>query len=269
MFRYQRYALISLIVLACLVGMLKFGPGRDLPRARTLHLACAAGVREPVTELIEQFERETGFVVQTRFAGSGTLLSELRISSSDLFLAADEGYLEDARKRDLVESIVPFARQHPVLVVAKGNPLGIESLDDLLRDDVRVVLPDPERAAIGRVVKLLVLPPDRWARIESSANVMRGTVNEVANDVKLGSVDVGIVWDATVAQYSELEVVEVAEFHKSDNVIAIAILKQAENRPAAEQFIQMLTDPNIGQTIFARYGYGTIDSPDEIGEVGP
>ena len=37
--------------------------------------------------------------------------------------------------------------------------------------------------------------------------MFKPTVNEVANDVKIKTVHAGIVWDATVRQYPELETV--------------------------------------------------------------
>ena len=37
------------------------------------------------------------------------------------------------------------------------------------------------------------------------------TVNDVANAVKLGTVDAGIVWDAVMAQYPTLDMVAVPE----------------------------------------------------------
>jgi len=261
MFAYQKYAAASLVILAGLIAALAFGPGRGgfrRDRGPVLTLFCAAGVRQPIREVIEQFERETGVAIEVRFAGSGVLLSSLRLEDADLYLAADRGYLEQAQARGLTSRIVPFARQHPVIAVKAGNPHQIQSLTDLTRDGLRVTLPDPERAAIGRIAKALLEQESNWESIWRHAILQRATVNDVANDVKLESADAGIVWNTTAAQYAELEGVEVESFRSAESEIGIAVLKTSQQRELTEKFIGYLIDEKIGQTIFARYGYGII-----------
>jgi molybdate transport system substrate-binding protein len=261
MFRYQKYATSSLVILAGLITALAFGPGRGgfrQSRGPTLTLFCAAGVREPIREVIQQFEAETGVTVETRFAGSGVLLSSLRLEDADLYLAADRGYLEQAQKMGLTSRMSPFARQHPVIAVTKGNPHHIQSLQDLTRDKIRVTLPDPERAAIGRIAKQLLEENSLWEPIWQHAILQRATVNDVANDVKLESADVGIVWNTTAAQYEELEGIEVPQFQSADSEIGIAVLESSAQTELAEKFIGYLLKESVGQTIFQKYGYGVI-----------
>jgi len=258
MFRYQKYAAASLIALVALIAALSLGPGRGgfrVSDSPSLTLFCAAGVREPIREVIERFERETGITVEARFAGSGVLLSSLRLEEADLYLAADRGYLAQAQERDLTERIVPFARQHPVVVVRAGNPHHLHSLDDLTRPGLRVTLPDPERAAIGRITKQL---NSRWEPIWQHAILQRGTVNDVANDVKLESADAGIVWNTTVEQYPELQKIEITLFESAASEIGIALLKSANRPRQAENFITYLTSEAYGLAIFDRYSYDII-----------
>ncbi|MBD3671979.1 MAG: molybdate ABC transporter substrate-binding protein [Planctomycetaceae bacterium] len=261
MFRYQKYAVASLVILAGLITALAFGPGRGgfrRERGPVLTLFCAAGVREPIREVIERFERETGATVEARFAGSGVLLSSLRLEEADLYLAADRGYLEQAQERGLTTRIVPFARQHPVIAVRTGNPHQIQSLADLTREKIRVTLPDPERAAIGRIAKALLESQSHWEPIWRHAILQRATVNDVANDVKLESADAGVVWNTTAAQYPELDAVEIPDFKSADSEIGIAVLKTSQQAELTQRFIDELLDPEIGQQIFARYGYDLI-----------
>jgi molybdate transport system substrate-binding protein len=268
MFRYQKYAAVSLVILAGLMTALAFGPGRGGFRQSggpTLTLFCAAGVREPIREVIEKFEAETGVIVETRYAGSGVLLSSLRLEDADLYLAADRGYLEQAQERGLTNRIVPFARQHPVIAVQAGNPKQIKSLADLTREKLRVTLPDPERAAIGRIAKQLLEESSLWEPIWQHAMLQRATVNDVANDIKLESADAGIVWNTTAAQYRELEPIEIPQFQSAESEIGIAVLKTVKQKELAEKFIGYLLDESIGQSIFDNYDYGVISrKPTEV-----
>ena len=67
-----------------------------------LVLFCAAGMKVPITEIANRFQEETGIPVRLHFAGSGTLLSNLRIAPGDLYLAADASYIKEAERYDLI-----------------------------------------------------------------------------------------------------------------------------------------------------------------------
>jgi len=76
--------------------------------------------------------------------GDGLVLGNLRISRKpDVFIGPDnilEGLVEDG----LVAGHVPFAESRGnVLLVRKGNPKGIDSIADLLSDDVTLTCSNP------------------------------------------------------------------------------------------------------------------------------
>ena len=175
---------------------------------KPLLVFCAAGIKPPVEAVAHEYEQVFGIRVQIQYGGSGTLLSNLRVADAgDLFLAADESYMKSAREFGLLAETIPLARQRPVIAVARGNPKNIHTLQDLRRADLRVALANPEATSIGRTVRALLQRAGQWPEFEKRITVFKPTVNDVANDVKIGSVDAGIVWDATALQYSELEIV--------------------------------------------------------------
>ena len=124
------------------------------PGQKPLLLFCAAGLKLPVEAVAREYEQAFGVQVQLQYGGSGTLLSNLRVADvGDLFLAADESYINSARALGLLAETIPLARQRPVIAVARGNPKNIRTLDDLRRTDVRVAMANPEAASIGRTVR--------------------------------------------------------------------------------------------------------------------
>lgn len=138
--------------LALLLALLAGCAPSPQAKGRPLLVFCAANLKKPVEAAAQQFLSDTGVEVQLQFGGSGTLISQLRAAKlGDLFLASDQGSMEDAKRLDLVREILPLAKQHPVIAVQAGNPKHIRTLDDLLRPDVRVALANPEAASIGRV----------------------------------------------------------------------------------------------------------------------
>jgi molybdate transport system substrate-binding protein len=224
-------------------------------------LYCAAGLQPPVAEIVTAYEASHPVVFETKFGGSGSLLSQIVIGGGDLFLAADRLYLDQGSQQKLAPEIVPIAYQYAVIVVLRGNPRHITGLKDLMKPGVRLSLADPKRAAISKVVSGLLEKDDRWEELWKKAIIHRETVNEVGNDVKLAAADAGIVWNATAAQYAaDLEVIHVPEFDRSKNEIAVGLLASSKFPEAAQQFINYLTDPDKGLRVFARHGYEVVGS---------
>ncbi|MDP8246063.1 MAG: substrate-binding domain-containing protein [Candidatus Hinthialibacter antarcticus] len=221
---------------------------------------CAAGMKVPVELIREAYEKEYGVPIQIQYGGSGTLLSNIKIANrGDLYLAADQSYIDIAKQDGLLQETIPIANITPIIAVKKGNPKNIHSIEDLLRDDVSYSLANPDAASVGRTCKNLLEASGDWAQIESGAKVMKPTVNDVANDVKLGAVDAGLVWDAVAAQYPELERVHVDELDRGEMTITIGVLSSTQMPTDALRFARYLTAKDKGLTIFNKHGYRAVE----------
>ena len=115
------------------------------------------------------------------------------------FLAADTEHLRKAAARDLIFPYMPIASQSPILAVAAGNPKGIHTLEDLLRQDVRFALAHPESASIGALTKTALEAIGLWSRIQAAATVMKPSVTDLTTDLRTGAVDAVIIWDNSLA----------------------------------------------------------------------
>jgi molybdenum ABC transporter molybdate-binding protein len=222
--------------------------------ANSLVVYCAAGLKKPVAAIAQQYHAETGVDVQLQYGGSGALLANLRVADKgDLFIAADDGTLADARQFDLVREVIPIAGQHPVIAVVAGNPKHIKAFADLQRADVRVALANPESASIGRVVKNGL--GANYAALAAHAAVTKPTVMDLATDLRLGAVDVAVVSDSTVKILPALEAIEVPEISaRAENASAV-VLRFAEKPSAALRFARYLAAPEKGGEILKQQGY--------------
>jgi molybdenum ABC transporter molybdate-binding protein len=252
----------SLVVLVLIVGLIRLGNPTDQNTGESLVLYCAAGVKPAVLPLAKSFEQEYGQPIQLMYGGSGTLLSNIQVArKGDLYIAADQSYIDIAAGKGLIEESMPLAWMRPVLAVAKGNPKGIHSMDDLLRTDIQLALGNPDAASIGKQTKMLLEGAGVWesvkARVEQNG-VFKPTVPEVANDVKLGAVDAGIVWDATVAQYPELEAIHLPEFDASSKQISVAVLASSNQPTNALRFARYLNS-KVGNATFTEHGFTAVD----------
>lgn len=249
----------SLLVLGALILLLL--PRRPTSKSgQNLLVYCAAGIKPPVEAVARAYEKESGVRIQLQFGGSGTLLSNLRVAKAgDLFLAADESYIQTARGFGLLAETIPLARQKPVILVARGNPKKILGVADLLRDDVRVSLANPDAASIGRTTRAILQQTKQWEKLEKHATVFKPTVNDVANDVKIGAVDAGIVWDATAQQYPDLTSVTQPLLDAAAETITVGVLQCSTQPTAALRFARYLAARDRGQPLFAQHHFTTVD----------
>lgn len=215
---------------------------------------CAAGIKKPVEEIAAAYQKETGIEVRLQYGGTGTLLSQIKVAQQgDLFIAADDGALADAKKMGVTKEEFQLVKQRPVLAVATGNPRKLDSLAALKQEGIKLALPNPEAASIGRVTKKLL--GAEWDALAAKAAVMKPTVTEIAADLSLGAVDAAIVWDSVIPQFKGLEKVEVPELTQHAEFATAAVLSSSKQPSEALKFGRYLTAPDKGGVIFKKQGF--------------
>jgi molybdenum ABC transporter molybdate-binding protein len=255
---------VSLLIMSLLVLALRYGTGKRTPETKDqLFLYCAAGLRYPVEQVVQDYREEYGVTVEIQYGGSATLLSQLAVAKTgDLYLAADHFFIDEARKKGLAAEVIPLATMRPVIIVRKDSDKTIETLDDLLQPGLRVGLGNPDAAAIGERVRSLLEDAGQWEAMEKQVatnGVFKPTVNEVANDVKLGSIDAGIVWDSTAAQYPELRAVHDSLLDQGRSAVEITVLESTEDATAALRFARFLAARDRGLPVLESMNFDVVD----------
>src|SRR5262249_30228513 len=157
---------------------------------------------------------------------------------------------------------LPLAKMYAVVAVAKENPKNVRTLDDLLRPDVKLLLADPDAAAISAVARD-ALGPTRWAALEKKKRAYKDTVNAVATDLEIGSADAGIIWDAIARQMADkLDAVEPRELKAARGDVAVGVLKTCNNPAAALRFARFLAARDRGLPVFAKHHFTPIPDGD-------
>ncbi|MCB1091486.1 MAG: molybdate ABC transporter substrate-binding protein [Verrucomicrobiae bacterium] len=229
---------------------------QSAPKA-TLLMLCAAGMRAPVEKVAKQYQEEYGVEVQLQFGGSGTLLGNLEVAPCDLFLAADESYTKLAKQKDLVAETMAVAQMRGGFGVPKGNPKGVKALADVKREDLRIGIGNPEAASIGKFSQQILEKNGLWEGFQPAATFP--TVNEIANAVKVGSIDAAILWDAVAHQYPEMDFVRLPEFDAAVQHITVGVAAKTKLPTEALRFCRYLTARDKGLPVFADLGYEVSD----------
>ena len=219
-----------------------------------LEVHCAAGLQKPVEEIARQYEEEYGVKIKLNFGGSGQLYTKLEITGGDLYIPADVSYTDKAKKDGLVAESIPFSNLTAGIIVPKGNPKNITSLEDLARDDVKVAIA-AKSAAVGRFTHKVLDNAGVLSKIEAGAISKLGTVNEVALQVEVGAADAGVVWDALMPQFKNSEFVRVEEFNQKKKKATVGVLQSTKNATAALKFARYLTAKDKGAVILKKDGF--------------
>lgn len=253
----------SLVLLGGLVVLLVVGSPKPKGTAGTgkpLVLYCAAGVRPPVDAAAKAYEKAFGVAIQLQPGASQSLLAKIETSKiGDLYLPADESYVGIAREKGLIAETIPLAKMTVVLAVKKGNARKPSSINDLLQEDFKIAQANPDAAAVGKVTRDALKKSGQWDALSKKTLVFKGTVSDVANDIKIGSVDCGLIWDAMLHQYPDLEKVDLPELKEASSQVSICVLKSSQQPAAALRFARYLGARDKGLIEFTKFGYTAVE----------
>src|SRR5258706_1222006 len=250
--------LAAAVILVFLVALILRARSRTAPAPQPLLVHCAAGLKVPVEAVARDYERSTGLRVELTFGGSQTLLANIALSGlGDIFIPADDSYIELAREKNLVTTVLPIAEMTAVLLMPKDQKM--TSLSDLLKSDLTIAQANPDAAAIGKLVREK-LPKATWEALRTRTAVFTATVTEAANAVKIGSVQAAFIWDAMAQQYPALKTVHLPELDPVKARVALATLKNSRQPETALRFAQFITAPDTGLQQFERNGFKIVGS---------
>jgi molybdate transport system substrate-binding protein len=245
--------LLGTIALAVLAGC-----GRGPSATSTeLTLFCGAGIRPPVDELIRVFEARSGATVSASYAGSEVLLSTIKGSRrGDLFMPGDAYYLEQAAAQNLILARTTVCYFVPTILVAKGNPKGIRTLEDLCAPSLKVGLGDPKACAVGKQSRLLFEKNGiAWEKALANCTFQSLTVNELGLQIQTGSLDAVIVWDAIARYYAKWgDEIPIPLEKNVVSEVALGILAATTRRKLAEEFAAFAASAEA-QAIFTKHQY--------------
>lgn len=243
-------------------------PAAEFPaEGGDMTIFAAASLTDAYNDIAEQLMSENpnlNIVIET--AGSQTLVTQLEEgANADVLATANTSTMDRAVEGNLIAGDpVIFTGNRLVIITPDNNPAGIESIDDLANDGIRLVLANPE-VPVGNYSMIAfcdyagvdVAPEGFIDSINSNLVSEEPDVRHVLAKVQLGEADAGVVYasDATASMLAgvELQVIEFPDSVPTRADYPIAAV-EGGNPELANAFISFVLSDE-GQEILAHYGF--------------
>jgi molybdate transport system substrate-binding protein len=225
----------------------------------TITVFAAASLTDALNAVGKVYEAGTGTHVVFSFAASSVLAKQIESSAgADMYLSADEDWMNDLDKKGLVE---PGTRHdllgnHLVLIAPAGLKITVRIAPhfDLATalGSSRLAVADPASVPAGKYAKAALTNLGAWDGVSGKLAIAENVRAALAY-VARGETTLGIVYN-TDAQV-EPRVHVVGTFPDSSHapiVYPMALVKDA--RPGAADFEKFLSS-NEATAIFAKYGF--------------
>ena len=246
---------VLIVALVPLIFLAACSSSSESQQQTTLNVYAASSLATPFAYAGLAYEKEHPDVkVQFNLGASSDLARFVQEGApADVFASADITNMNKVESQDLLDSqSFIFATTYLEIIVEKGNPLNISSLQDLTDPDLIFVTTNPE-VPIGKYTTEVL----EKAGIAIAPDSLESNVKGIMLKVASGEADAGIVYHSEViASDGQVQGVKIpTEF----NIVAefpIGIIKNSANKKEAQRFIDYLLSPE-GQSLLTQYGFQT------------
>ena len=224
---------------------------------------CGSANKPAMEEAARAFREETGITVYLNFSGSGTMLSQMKVSQSgDLYIPGSPDYMAMAVDDGVADpdSVKIISYLVPAILVQEGNPSGIEKLEDLTRPGIDVGIGNPEAVCVGLYAYEILEHNNLLGEVVPNIVTHAESCSKTATLVALKSVDAILGWRVFSSWHDTIDVV----FLEPRQLPRLAYIPGAistftEDRKSAEEFLDFLVSSQ-GQQIFRSWGYLSTES---------
>ena len=210
--------------------------------------------------LIVDFEKREGCKVDTVWMGCGMLVDKMKNGETpDVYHTCDASF--HAMVEDKFGELVNISQTDIIILVPKGNPMGIKTLQDLTRPGVRVGLANEEQTALGKLSAILLKDEGVYDRVISNREGVFPEAPMVVGQVTQGALDAGLVYVANAhAQRSNVELIKI------DNPLSratqtYAISKASKHKNLMWRLLEHLQRKS-GQVSFENGGFEVMAQPE-------
>jgi molybdate transport system substrate-binding protein len=190
------------------------------------------------------------------FAGSDQLALQIRQGAPlDVYAAASPKYTQLLYRDGFVLKPVAFATNKLIILVPKSNPANINTVYDLRREGIKLVIGDrtvPIGTYTRQILDTLGITADVTKNVVSQETDVKGIVTKVA----LGEADAGLVYRTDAKPVaSRTRSIALPDWAQPPIRYEVAVVKTSSNLTAARAFVKQVVSKR-GRLLLAQAGFG-------------
>ena len=215
-----------------------------------------AGLKAPLDEIGPLFTENTGITVQYNYGGAGALVPQMNLTrKGDVFMPGSTMEFKTAKSQGLVNESKFVAYHVPVIVVQKGNPKNITTLQDFAWPGLKIALGDANATAIGKSGAKMFAALNISAAVEKNVVSRTPTINELTVIMQTGQADAALL---TLDQYdpTTMEMIPIPISENAIMITPIGATTFSQKTTAANEFVNFVASDQ-GKAIFAKHGFPT------------
>ncbi|MBI5375686.1 MAG: molybdate ABC transporter substrate-binding protein [Candidatus Schekmanbacteria bacterium] len=162
-----------------------------------IEVFCGSAVKPAIEEIAAKFKEDTGIAVNLHIGSSGVMLSELKLAKrGDIYIPGSNDFLLKAERDGVVEkgNFKVITYLIPSIVVPSLNPQKVESLKDLARPGIKVLIGNPESVCLGVYALEILKENGIYEKVKPNIITYAESCEKVASIVAMGNVDAAIGW---------------------------------------------------------------------------
>lgn len=231
----------------------------DSAENKTLLVYCGAGMKEPMEEIAELFKEREGITIEYTYGGSAQMLSQIELyQTGDAYMPGALAYIQSAMDKGFIDKSEKVIYHVITIIVPKGNPANITSLEDLAKPGVRVAIGEPTGPAIGQGTKKMLEKDGLWEAVSANVVVKSATVNELLVYVAMKQADAALVFE-DLYNPEAMDKIDIPKEQGKVDIVPIGTLKFSTNKEDAEKFLNFVASAE-GKAIFAKHGFESYPS---------
>lgn len=251
----------KLLVFRLLVLLFVFfaisGCGEDKETVGQVELVmlCGSSFVAPMKQVCDEFTAKSGIKTVYTVAGSEDFLPLVKAGGKGDILITHDPYLEYVKEAGMWAGNAHVGFVAPVVAVQKGNPKGIESIEDLAGESLRVALSDPKYSTCGEMVfGLLEKKGIKEAVLKNVGNRLTKGHSMLGTFLKTQAVDAVIMWNGVANVFRDsVDIVRTPYEYDSEIRVHVIGLNYSQYRREVGEFVEFARVR--GREIFAEHGY--------------
>lgn len=229
--------------------------GCDSAPKETLYVYCDNVLSPAVTKVVSQFEKQSNYAVKLIFDPEDRAFRRMKLSKhADLFIAITPELIEKANAFELAKEQETVCNIVPILITAPLNPMEIDSVEVLRKQDsIRLGIVDPD-TTFGKVTKEFFEKNGfDWEVVNQALHYPAENEAELFDAFSTSKIDLAVVWDVTARQYERITRVPIPPERNSRLPVVAMLLKKSEHPEAVSELYRFLKSPEA-QTMWTESG---------------